>query len=143
MIVKSNSSKQTNKIGIEFVNNLNPGDVLLLYGDLGAGKTTFVQGIAEGLGIKERIISPTFVLQRNHDVKFRGINKLNHIDLYRIDEPQKSDSLGLSDLFNEDKSITVIEWAERLEDFEPKKGYKIKINYVDDDKREIEIKKYE
>lgn len=128
-------------IGKQFSKRLSTGDVVLLYGELGAGKTTFVQGLSKGFGIKGRIISPTFVLQRIHDIDNEKIKRLNHIDLYRIDEPVKSDSLGLSDLFADDEAVTIIEWAERLKDFVPKKGYKIKINYINEKQREIVIDK--
>lgn len=134
-------SEETKIMGKKFSTSLKAGDVLLLYGELGAGKTTFVQGIAEGLGIKERIISPTFILQRIHDVSYREIKSLNHIDLYRLDKPTKTDSLGLVDLYEDDESVTIIEWAERLDDFYPLKGYKIYFKYIDDNKRDIKINK--
>lgn len=135
----TNNSLETKDVGLQFAKNLMPGDTLLLFGNLGAGKTTFVQGIAKGLGIKDRILSPTFVLVRNHNVFVNNIKKLNHIDLYRIEEPTEIDKLGIEEFVGEEDSLTVIEWAERLLGFNPSKGYRIKFKYLENDKREITI----
>lgn len=135
----TNNYQETIKLGIDFAKKLTAEDTVLLYGELGAGKTTFVQGVAQGFGIKDRIISPTFVLQRIHEVNNEKIKRMNHIDLYRIDKPTKSDSLGLTDLFEDEESITLIEWAERLKEFKPRKGYIIKIKYLGDEERQIDI----
>ena len=137
----TNNQKQTKILGVELAEKLTVKDTILLYGELGAGKTTFTQGLAVGLGIKDRIISPTFVLQRIHEVEGREIKRMNHVDLYRIETPTVSDFLGLTDLFDDEESITIIEWAERLKEFQPKKGYLIKIKYLDENKREIDITK--
>jgi tRNA threonylcarbamoyladenosine biosynthesis protein TsaE len=111
----------------------------LLIGELGAGKTTFVQGIAKGLKIKDRILSPTFVLVRNHAVDFNNIKNLNHVDLYRIEKPQDLESLGIEEFVSGKDSVTIIEWADRLLSFRPEKGYKINFNYLGNDQREILI----
>lgn len=135
------SSDETKKIGNDFAQKLNPTDVVLLYGDLGAGKTTFVQGLAEGLGIKDRILSPTFVLQRIHDVPNNKFGNLNHLDLYRIEEPTEIENLGLFEMIEDESAVTIIEWADRLKDFTPKQGYRIYFNYLSNDQREISINK--
>lgn len=136
-------SNETKKVALDFVKKLEPGDTLFLYGDLGAGKTTFTQGLARGLGIKDRILSPTFVLQRIHNVPGKKIKTLNHIDLYRVEESTEIEGLGLSEVFDDEEAITVVEWADRLKNFTPKKGYKIHFEYKDDNAREIVIEKYE
>jgi tRNA threonylcarbamoyladenosine biosynthesis protein TsaE len=141
MKVITKSPEETKKMGSELASKLNSGDSVLLYGDLGAGKTTFVQGLAAGLGIKDRILSPTFVLHRVHEVKDQDFKTLNHIDLYRIDEPTKIESLGLSELFEDEGSVTLVEWADRIKDFTPNKGYKILLKYLSNNQREIEIEK--
>ncbi len=135
----TNSDSETIKLGEDFAGELEDGDVVLLTGDLGAGKTTFVQGIAKGLKIKDRILSPTFVLVRNHEVDSEKFNNLNHIDLYRIEGENNLEKLGISEFVSNPKSVTIIEWAEKLKNFNPKKGYKIKFVYKDENKREIEI----
>ncbi len=178
----TNNSSETKSLGEEFSKSL--GDLILLYGDLGAGKTTFVQGLAQGLGIKDRILSPTFVLVRTHEIPnysssersessplrrkgYEGqgsslaLPKLNakegrqartrnlyHVDLYRIHKQTDIIGLGLGELINEEGSITIIEWADRLLDFKPKKsllagrqGYKIWFENIGDDKRRIRVEK--
>lgn len=83
MEVNTKNANETKEFGKKFGASLKGGEVLALSGDLGAGKTTFVQGLAEGLGIDERIMSPTFLLMREHGIKFGG--KLYHVDLYRLE----------------------------------------------------------
>lgn len=141
MKIITKNSDETKKLGIEFAGKLKGEDVVLLYGNLGAGKTTFVQGLAQGLGISDRILSPTFVLQRIHSVSGHEFENLNHIDLYRIEELTDIDSLGLLEMFGDENAITIIEWADRLKNFEPKNGYKIHFTYLNDEEREIEIEK--
>ncbi len=137
------NSEETINLGEELGKNILPGEVVLLFGELGAGKTTFVQGFAKGIGISDRILSPTFVLHRIHRPKNSKIEIVNHIDLYRLEEPTEIDSLGLSELFDEQNSVTLIEWADRLKNFKIKKGYEIKFAYINDDEREIVINHYE
>lgn len=139
MKIKTKSAEETKEAGKELALKLTPGDVLLLYGNLGAGKTTFTQGLAEGLGIKERILSPTFVLQRSHSLNLHNIKTFHHIDLYRIEGKSEIDSLGLSEILQDKEAVMLIEWAEKLKDYMPEKGYKILIDYLDDKTRSIEI----
>ncbi len=103
--------------------------VIGLEGDLGSGKTTFVQGIAKGLGIKEKITSPTFVIMRKYDF-------LYHIDCYRI---QSEDLLELDfkEIINQPKNIVLIEWAERVKKILPKDVIWMKFEYLGRDKRKI------
>ncbi len=137
----TNSDSETIKLGEDFAKNLEDGDVVMLTGDLGAGKTTFVQGIAKGLNIKDRILSPTFVLVRNHEVDSKKFNNLNHIDLYRIEGHRDLEKLGISEFVASPNSVTIIEWAEKLKNFNPKKGYRIKFVYQDENRRNISIQK--
>ncbi len=135
----SNSYQQTQQIGEEFGRHLVPGTLIALYGDLGAGKTTFVQGLAKGLGINKRIISPTFVLVRehrimNHELK---INKFYHVDLYRIEREKDIEGLGLEEILSDKNAIVAIEWADKLGAKLPKKRIDIYFENVDRDKRKI------
>ncbi len=139
----TNSDSETIKLGEDFAKKLEDGDVVMLTGDLGAGKTTFVQGIAKGLGIKDRILSPTFVLVRNHKVDSKKFDTLSHIDLYRIEGQENLEKLGISEFITSENSVTIIEWAEKITDFIPAKGYRINFVYLDENKREINIEDYE
>lgn len=137
------SSSETMVLGSTFAKELKAGDVVMLFGDLGSGKTTFAQGIAQGLEIADRIISPTFVLIRSHNVNVGHTKNLNHIDLYRIEKPSELANLGLTEVLERSDSINVIEWADRLAGFEPKNGYKIYFKHLNGNKREITIKDHE
>lgn len=139
------SSEETQRLGEEFVKRLKAQDVVCLYGDLGSGKTTFVKGMAKGLGSASRIISPTFVLIRQHKIKVQSsklkVKSLYHVDLYRIENFENIKGLGLEDLFEEKNTIVVIEWAERLGSLLPKKRWDVKFEHEDESKRKMRIKK--
>ncbi|MBI2196410.1 tRNA (adenosine(37)-N6)-threonylcarbamoyltransferase complex ATPase subunit type 1 TsaE [Candidatus Daviesbacteria bacterium] len=112
--------------------------VFALTGELGAGKTIFVQGFAKGLGIKDKIISPTFVLIRQHTIPFsRKI--LYHIDLYRLDKAADLKNLGLLEIWSDPNNIVLIEWAERIKDFLPLDAVKINIRKGENQNRTIII----
>ncbi len=132
-ILLSNSEKDTRKIAQNLAKKIDHG-VIALSGDLGTGKTTFVQGFAKGLGIKEKIISPTFVLVRQHKIP-KTNQLLYHIDLYRVENTQQ---LGLNEMIKSD-NIILIEWAEKIENLLPKNTLKIKIEKEKGDKRLITL----
>lgn len=107
----SHSELETRRLGEQLAEELAPDGVLLLYGDLGSGKTVLAQGVASGLGIDPgEVQSPTFTLMREHTGQTAD---LYHLDLYRLD-PSELSSLGIEELLLE-RSVKVIEWAERLE----------------------------
>jgi tRNA threonylcarbamoyladenosine biosynthesis protein TsaE len=130
----ANSSKETQKVGNEFAKFLEKGDVICLYGDLGSGKTTFVQGLAQGLEIKHRIISPTFIIVRSYELD--SVN-FYHIDLYRIGSNTDIRSLGIEEIIGDQNNIVVVEWAEKLKNYLPKNRIDIKFNYGKDNVRKI------
>lgn len=133
---KSNSQQETKKIAADFA-KLTKANIFALTGELGAGKTIFVQGFAKELGIKEKIISPTFVLIRQHRIpKCKKV--LYHIDLYRLDHAEDFKQLGLSEILSNQDSIVLIEWAEKLKEL-PKKSVKINITKDGDLNRIITI----
>jgi len=113
----SHSFEQTQCIASEFAKTLLSGDIVILKGELGAGKTTFTAGIGKGLGVQERIISPSFTLVRILQIPSQS-TKLIHADLYRINDTNafwdEFETLGLDDEI--EKNITVIEWGENVED---------------------------
>lgn len=118
----SNSESKTKKIAAKIAKE-KKGNIFALTGELGAGKTVFVQGFAEGLGIKEKIISPTFVLIRQHKIP-KTKKVLYHIDLYRL---ETITDLGLKDILSDQNNIILIEWADKAEDLLPKNTVKINI----------------
>jgi tRNA threonylcarbamoyladenosine biosynthesis protein TsaE len=119
-IHKTNNANETQSIAEEISKSFK-GGAIALSGELGAGKTTFVQGFAKGLGIKEKIISPTFLIIRQYP--FSG-KYFYHIDLYRIEEADL-DILGLKEILEDEENIILIEWPERLKNYS---GYKMKID---------------
>jgi tRNA threonylcarbamoyladenosine biosynthesis protein TsaE len=108
------SPEETREFARELAGFLLPGDLLLLEGDLGAGKTTFVQGLASGFGVTEPVASPTFTLMRiyeSSDPQGQGIERLLHADLYRLEHLQEVVDLGLLELV-EDAAVAVVEWGD-------------------------------
>src|SRR5690242_557516 len=112
---ETSSPEETTKLGRELARELRPGSIVLLRGDLGAGKTTMVKGIAEGFGAAsaEEVTSPTFTLI--HEYRAPEVN-LYHIDLYRVDTQRELDTLALDDLIGPG-NILLIEWGEKFERF--------------------------
>lgn len=130
---------ETEKLGEEFAKVLKPGDIICLFGDLGAGKTTFTKGIARGLGITTRITSPTFVIIRKYNLKKTLIKTLYHIDLYRLKNEKEVEEVGLTELFKEKKAVVVIEWPQRARSLIPDKIWNINFEYKDVNERIITI----
>lgn len=131
------SSEQETKSVAEKIAKETKGHIFALSGELGAGKTVFVQGFAKGLRIKDKIISPTFVLIRQHKVPDTK-KTLNHIDLYRLENINDLKSLGLSEILANPNNITLIEWAEKAKGILPKETTRIDIK-KDGNKRLITI----
>ena len=106
---------------------------------MGSGKTTFVQGLVKALGIRKKIISPTFILMRTY--KARKKKMLYHLDLYRLESnfEEEIENLGVKDIWKERKNILVIEWAEKIKDLLPKDAIWIKFEYFIDGQRKIII----
>lgn len=125
--------EQTQEVGTIIGKHAKPGDVYLLSGPLGAGKTCLTQGLAKGLGVEGYVRSPTFVLMTRH----HGRLTLHHVDLYRIGSPAEAWDLGLDEqLFGD--GVCVIEWAERAEELLPADAMWIEFNYGEgEDSRDI------
>ncbi|MBM4402345.1 MAG: tRNA (adenosine(37)-N6)-threonylcarbamoyltransferase complex ATPase subunit type 1 TsaE [Candidatus Cloacimonetes bacterium] len=143
------SAEESKKFAANFAKKLKGGDVLCLYGELGSGKTTFVQGLAEGLGIKKRILSPTFILMRSYEIsglanwrisELEKTKTFYHIDLYRIDKPQETEMLGLQEILDNPQNIIAIEWAEKIKEILPPRRIDIHFKHIDyKDSRLIKI----
>lgn len=135
-VLHSHSEDETAALGRELAATLSAGDVLLLYGDLGAGKTAFVRGLAEGLGVdRAEVSSPTFTLIQ----EYRGGRlPLFHVDLYRIEDPREFDELGLDEIAED--GVLAIEWAEKLPArLKPSRYVNVRIAHGEGEQREIEI----
>jgi tRNA threonylcarbamoyladenosine biosynthesis protein TsaE len=128
------SPEETQELGRHLGELAHPGDVLLLVGDLGAGKTCLTQGIAWGLGSKEYAASPSFVIMR----ELRGRLTLYHMDLYRLDRIEEIADLGLDDYLY-GRGVCAIEWAEKGAKILPAEHMLIKIDYMGDNERCFEF----
>jgi tRNA threonylcarbamoyladenosine biosynthesis protein TsaE len=133
----SNSDTETKNIAKDLAKKITSG-VIALTGDLGAGKTTFTQGFAEGLEITDKVISPTFVLIRQHKIP-NTQKTLFHIDLYRLEEPINIQDLGIADLLDTKDDLVLIEWAEKIEKLLPKDTIRINIEILGENKRKITV----
>lgn len=136
------SPRETKALGQSLAKDLKGGEVLLLFGNLGAGKTLFLQGLAQGLGVAGQVNSPTFNIMRLY--KFKRDNRSQtfcHIDAYRLSSGEDLQTLGIEEIWQDENTITAIEWAENISDIIPKKYYKISILQTGEEKREITIEK--
>ena len=125
--------EQTEHIGELLGTRLGPGDVVCLYGELGAGKTSLAFGIAMGLDVHEQYItSPTFSFVNEYE----GRAPFYHIDLYRLNEPRELEGIGFEGYLESD-GVTVIEWADRAEDELPEERFSVYLSYVSENGREI------
>lgn len=140
------SAEETQKLAEDLSLN-SDNKFFALFGNLGSGKTTFTQGFAKGLGIKERIISPTFIIAREYEVMMNDkglrIKKFYHIDLYRVESSKDIQGLGLGEIFSGEKNIIVVEWAEKIKNILPKKRTEIYLENLEGNKRKITFKNYE
>ena len=127
----TSSREETENFAREYAKTLSAGDVVLLDGDMGAGKTVFSKGVADGLGIEEEVTSPTYAYMNDYD------GRLFHYDCYRIESVEQAENLGLADYFDMG-GICLIEWAQNIAPLLPRKVKRVVIKKIDENKREIE-----
>ena len=132
---RTTSEEETVALGERLARDLPARGVVLLTGNLGAGKTTLAKGIVSGLGAApaDEVSSPTFTLIHEY-----GDGRVYHVDLYRLEEPRELATLGLEELFDRD-ALVLIEWGERFGRFLPAERTEIRIRALDRDEREIEV----
>ncbi len=132
----THNAEETLKIGKDIGNGLEAGDTVCIHGDLGAGKTCLVQGIARGLGVSENeyVRSPTFTILHSHP----GRLTLHHFDFYRLSGPGEIEDLGLDEFLQGD-GVCAVEWPERLGPLSPEKRIEVRIIQVSDTRRDITI----
>ncbi len=126
----SKSAAQTEEFGAQFAKKLNRGAVVVLNGEMGAGKTVFCKGVAKGLGIDDEILSPTYAYMNDYG------GKLYHFDCYRLSCGEQAEALGLCDYFYAG-GICIIEWAENIKNVLPENYKKVTIQKTGEDKRKI------
>jgi tRNA threonylcarbamoyladenosine biosynthesis protein TsaE len=131
----SNSPAETEAIAAQLAPSLEPGTVLGLEGDLGAGKTQFVRGLARGLGSDERVHSPTFSLLHSYS---RGRLPLFHLDLYRLETDEQIMGAGLEEYFRPE-GVAVIEWMDRWKGGKPEKFYRVQFEIISEHQRKIVV----
>lgn len=130
MEIITHSKEETVKYAEEYGKTLKKGDVVLLKGEMGAGKTVFTKGIALSLGIKSEVTSPTYAYLNDYD------GKLFHYDCYRLSSGEDAEALGLTEYFYSD-GICVIEWSENIADVLPENTKVVKIEKIDENTRKI------
>ena len=150
MEIITQSPEETQKLGQKIGSDLKSGKlkkrIICLYGDLGSGKTTFIQGLAKGLGIKKRITSPTFVFVKQYknlpsaEPCFSNQPDFYHVDLYRIEKFEETKGLGLEEIFSDPQAITAVEWAEKIKEILPKKRINLWFNYLNQNERKVIIR---
>jgi tRNA threonylcarbamoyladenosine biosynthesis protein TsaE len=134
--ILSKSEEETYNFAKNLAESLTIPAHILLHGDLGAGKTIFAKGLADGFGVEDvdQVSSPTFTLIN----QYLGRVKIYHIDLYRI-EPGALDGLGLEEIFDDANAAVIVEWAERLGSFETPGAVRVFLSYVDEHSRKIDL----
>jgi len=138
MIVTTRNEQQTIDLGEKIAKRLKPGDLVALSGDLGAGKTTLVKGIAKGLGVKDyrHVNSPSFVLVK----EYKGKVPLYHFDIYRLNKLKDIEDIGYEDYLG-GRGVVVIEWAKKMGRILPKKYLEITLKIKNPNQRVINIKR--
>lgn len=132
----SKSEQETKSIATQLAKTAS-NHIIALTGELGSGKTVFAQGFATGLGIKDKVISPTFVLIRQHQIP-RSSKTFYHIDLYRLKDTKDLDQVGIEEILSNQNNIVLIEWAEKYSSL-PSNTIKVTIAKLSDNQRLISI----
>lgn len=126
--VTTNSTAQTMAFGQRLARRLKGGEVIALMGELGAGKTTLVKGLAAGLGIRQPVRSPTFLLLRAYPVRgHKKILQLVHVDAYRLKHPTELLAIGLNDYLAKPDTVTIIEWADKIPRLLPRQRVAVRL----------------
>ncbi|MCA9393213.1 MAG: tRNA (adenosine(37)-N6)-threonylcarbamoyltransferase complex ATPase subunit type 1 TsaE [Candidatus Omnitrophica bacterium] len=136
MKITTRKPQETSAVGKALARHLQPGDIILLVGDLGSGKTTFVKGVAAGLRLKpDAVHSPTFVLMNIYE----GRLPLFHFDLYRLDPGEQMNGLGLDEFLYGD-GVALVEWADRMGGWTPREYLRLDLTHGGEEKRTLVLK---
>lgn len=135
-VYSTHSEKETISCGNGFASKLSKGDVVAVYGDLGSGKTRFIKGICEGLGVREHVVSPTFTIVTEYE---SAIGMVYHFDLYRVNSIEEIRDLGFEEYLNYD-GVSLIEWAEKAQPLLPERRFEVRLELgADEYERRISI----
>jgi len=133
----TSSPEETKKLGEGLAQGFSPGRVVAIFGPLGSGKTCLTQGICSGLGVKDFVVSPSFVLINEYEGRY----KVYHLDLFRLEKLSEIINLGYEEYFYGD-GICIIEWAEKAKEFLPDKRLEIHLKIISENEREIKIEEF-
>lgn len=140
-IFTTHSAEETREVGKSFAQSLKPGTLICFEGDLGAGKTTFIQGLLEGLGAEKPFVSPTFILMKQYALSRPtsvGIKYIYHADAYRLGAKEFRE-IGFEEWIADPQGVTLLEWTERIAELLPKEYTTVKIESISEMERRIEI----
>ncbi len=136
--VITKNEEETFRLGKKMGRQCLGGEIFALYGNLGAGKTKFLQGLADGLGIKDKVNSPTFNILKIYNSSGKA-KIFCHVDAYRLNSGQDLVSLGIEEFFSSPKTVTAIEWSEKVKDIIPVRAKNIYLKVVSENEREIQL----
>jgi len=137
--VITTTPEETAALAADLAKGMHGGEIVALYGDLGAGKTTFAQAFARALGVKERMQSPTFILMHEHRLEREdGPKVFLHADAYRADAAQFR-SIGFGEYVGRPDTVVLVEWADRVEELLPKDRIEVRLAHLGGDRREATI----
>jgi tRNA threonylcarbamoyladenosine biosynthesis protein TsaE len=138
MEIITRSAQETTQLGGRLAKKTNPGAIIALFGDLGAGKTTFIQGLLSGLGYKKRVSSPTFIVMRPYYLEGNSpLETIYHIDLYRLEKVDDLKTVGIEEFLQDPKGASVIEWPEKIESLLPKETIEVKFQKLSENERKV------
>lgn len=142
-IYNTHSDKETRELGKKLAQEIMPGTLLCLRGDLGAGKTTLTQGLLEGLGAEGPYVSPTFVIMKQYELRTpsaTGIERIYHADAYRV-ETKDFKELGFAEWCDDQRGVVILEWPERIEGILPEQRIEIFLESLSENERKITVEK--
>jgi len=143
VLIKTKNLKEFESVALGFAKKLRANTqgatVVLLSGDLGAGKTTMAQTIGKRFGVEKLMQSPTFVIMRNYKLENKDFELLVHVDAYRLESESEIEKLGFQEIITSPKNLVLIEWPEKIKKILPRKSFKVLIKHINENERLIEI----
>lgn len=133
----SHSEEETEKFAFELAGSLKPGDMVLLRGDLGAGKTVFSRGFARGVGCEDTLSSPTYTIVQEYNLP--GKIRLYHLDLYRIADANSALNFGVDEFLDDPRAYKLVEWPERIETLLPDTAVTVRLRHLGESERELTV----